>query len=64
MAEAYGDYTCVNVGVTYLLSRDTSEGKTGILFLDQETYQEMGSVITADAPLGRSEHYVAVSVVY
>ena len=64
MAEAYGDYTCVNGGITYLLTRDTLEEKTGILFLDRETYQEMASIVTADAPLGQSEHYVAVSVVY
>ena len=60
MAEAYGDYTCVNGGITYLLTRDTLEEKTGILFLDRE----MASIVTVDAPLGQSEHYVAVSVVY
>lgn len=64
VAEAYGDYTCVNGGITYLLTRDTLEEKTGILFLDRETYREMASIITADAPLGQSEHYVAVPVVY
>ena len=64
VAEAYGDYTCVNGGITYLLTRDTLEEKTGILFLDRETYREMASIVTADAPLGQSEHYVAVSVVY
>ena len=40
------------------------EEKTGILFLDRETYREMASIVTADAPLGQSEHYVAVSVGY
>lgn len=64
VAEAYGDYTCVNGGITYLLTRDTLEEKTGILFLDRETYREMASIVTADAPLGQSEHYVAVSVGY
>ena len=64
VAEAYGDYTCVNGGITYLLTRDMLEEKTGILFLDRETYREMASIVTADAPLGQSEHYVAVSVGY
>ncbi len=64
VAQAYGDFNCVEDGYMGLMLRSTLTGETGLLFVGDDVYEEYGSFYKEREIIARSEHYYALLVQY
>lgn len=64
VAEAYGDFICVEDGYMGLMLRSTIEGKTGILFVGEDVYEEYPTFYQEQEIVAQSENYYALLIEY
>ena len=64
LAEAYGDFICVEDGYMGLMLRSTIEGKKGILFVGEDVYEEYPTFYQEQEIVAQSENYYALLVEY
>lgn len=64
VAEAYGDFRCVEEGYMGLMLRSTITGETGIVFVGEDVYEEYGTFYKEKEIAAQSEHYYALLVQY
>ncbi len=64
VAEAYGDFQCVNGGHFYLMTRSSYQGEEGILFVGQDVYEEYNVLYDDYEIIAESENYYACRILY
>lgn len=64
VAQAYGDFQCVEDGYMGLMLRSTLTGETGIVFVGEDVYEEYGTFYKEKEIVAQSEHYYALLVQY
>lgn len=64
VAQAYGDFECVEDGYMGLMLRSTIEGKQGILFVGKDVFEKCPTFYEGKDLLAESEKYYAILVKY
>lgn len=64
VAEAYGDYECMQNGLLSVMTRSTYSGKTGILFVGDDVYNASVDVYEAYETIAQNGGYRALLVSY
>ena len=64
VAQAYGDFNCVEDGYMGLMLRSTIAGKQGILFVGKDVSKEYGTFYEGKERIAGSEHYDAILINY
>ena len=64
VAEISGDYSCVNGGMTYLLTRDVYQGEEGLLFVSEESYGDSSALYEDRDLVTRSENFRVYRIFY
>lgn len=63
VAEAYGDYTCINGGLAEILENETgAEKNTGILFVGQDVYEKYKELYDAYELITEKDGYKVFSI--
>lgn len=64
VAQAYGDFNCVEDGYMGLMLRSTLLGKTGILFVGEDVYEEYATFYEGKEVIAESDDYRAFVIEY
>lgn len=64
VAQAYGDFNCVEGGYMHILARSVITGETGVLFVGKDVFEEYGSLYAGKKKIAESENYYAVRIEY
>ena len=64
VAQAYGDFECVEEGYMGLMLRSTIEGKQGILFVGKDVFEKCPTFYEGKDLLAESEKYYAILIKY
>lgn len=64
VAQAYGDFRCVQDGIMGLMLRSTMLGKTGVGFVGKDVYEEYSGFYSEREVIAESDGYLAILVKY
>ncbi len=64
VAQAYGDFQCVENGYMGVMLRSTMTGETGIVFVGKDVYETYGTFYQEREIVAQSEHYYALLIQY